>query len=655
MNEYQANIYPGNVDNPTITHADPNRKNIAVCFSGGGSRALTCAWGQLIGLNTLKDENGKPFLDEVRYISSVSGGSWAAVLYTFRPESFTDDEFLGNSYSPSQLYYDQDKPGGLNVSKMGPSALGKIPQNFSNLFEPDPLKNIIAEFFTIIALKGIHLNTSAKWLWAYIVGENVLADFDLYSYKNSIFKRHETPWQYSDAKFFSLSKAYAASNIFSKAKAPPQDAFVYARTDSDGQPACPMLIVNTNIVAKNCPGNNMTAPIQIPTQVSAVAAGIYGANPCTVDSVGGGCVESFAFTSDLLLLSGAAEISGEFPRRFTLADITADSSAFYAATLIELMRKVMAKLMEHNNVQLHSHFLNFVKDEIGLILSDIQSILANIHGKLSAMNEELKSLSIEDLVPQYNYWSVNQVSQGAAANQNTDFTDGGNLENTGVAGLLAQVQGTVSNIIAFVNGSEVLEQKQGQIIAATQIAPLFGVAYHENQGLFKNYLPGGVNPFTHQTDPAGFLQVFDNSNAEFDNLRLGLYTANGAGAKTDAAFFLQTLKVVENTLLGITQTHLVNMLWVQNAQVNNWQNLITDATLLQKIQAGQKMGFLDELDKLDLLGKLDEFANFPYYNTFFKIHQTAAETNTLAQMWAWCVSNKDSPLSAAIVKMFAMA
>ncbi|HEY5140743.1 MAG TPA: hypothetical protein VIJ25_15725, partial [Methylococcales bacterium] len=378
MNEYQANIYPGNVANPTIAHADPSRKNIAVCFSGGGSRALTCAWGQLIGLNTLKDDIGKPLLDDVRYISSVSGGSWAAVLYTFRPDKFTDAEFLGDSYSPSQLYYDLDKPGGLNVSKIGSSALGKIPQNFSNLFEIEPLKNIIADFITITALKGMHLSTSVKWLWAYIVGENVLADFDLYTYKNSIFKPHETPWQYPDAKFFSLSKTYAASNIFSKTKAPPQDAFVYARTDSDGQPACPMLIVNNNIIAKSCPGNNMTAPIQIPTQVSAVAAGIYGANPCTIDNVGGGCVESFAFTSDLLLLSGAAEITSEFRRRYTLADITAGSSAFYAATLIELMRKVMARMMEQNNLQLHSHFLNFVKNEAGLILSHIQPILSDI-------------------------------------------------------------------------------------------------------------------------------------------------------------------------------------------------------------------------------------------------------------------------------------
>ena len=643
MNEYQANIYPGDVANPAVTHADASRKNIAVCFSGGGSRALTCAWGQLLGLKTLKDESGKSLLDDVRYISSVSGGSWAAVLYTFRPESFTDAEFLGNSYSPSQLYYTQDMPGSLNVSKMGSSTLGKIPQNFANLFELDPLKNIIADFFTIIALKGIHLSTSAKWLWAYIVGENVLADFDLYSYKNSIFKRHETPWQYSDAKFFSLSKGYANTNIFSKAKAPPQNAFAYARTDSDGQPSCPMLIVNTNIVAKDCPGNTMAAPMQIPTQVSSVAAGIYGANPCATDNVGGGSVESFAFTSSLSSLSGAGQITAGFPGTYTLADITACSSAFYAATLLEQMRKVMAKLMEHNNVQLHSHFLNFVKDEEELILRDIQPILSDIHSKLSALNEELKSLSIEDLVPQYNYWPVNQVSQGAVVNQNTDFTDGGNLENTGVAGLLAQVQDNVSNIIAFVNGAEVLEQKHGQIIAATQIAPLFGVAYNESQGLFKNYLPGGVDPFTQQPDPVGFLQVFDNSNAEFDNLCQGLYTANGAGAKTDAAFFLQTLKVVENKLLGITQPNLVNVLWVQNAQVNNWQNQITDATLLQKIQAGQRKGFLDE------------FADFPYYNTFLKIHQTAAETNTLAQMWAWCVSNKESPLSAAIAKMFASA
>ena len=68
--------------------------------------------------------------------------------------------------------------------------------------------------------------------------------------------------------------------------------------------------------------------------------------------------------------------------------------------------------------------------------------------------------------------------------------------------------------------------------------------------------------------------------------------------------------------------------------------------LKQKIQHGQQAG---------PLGQLDEFAEFPYYNTFFKIHQTAAETNTLAQMWAWCVGNPASPLNKAIIDFFAAA
>jgi hypothetical protein len=269
--------------------------------------------------------------------------------------------------------------------------------------------------------------------------------------------------------------------------------------------------------------------------------------------------------------------------------------------------------------------------------------MSDMRGKLSALKNDLKSMDKADLVPQYNYWPVGQAAHTVAANHNTEFTDGGNLENSGVAGLLAQVQGTIGNIIAFINGSEVLELKQGEIIAATQVAPLFGVAYDKESSQFKKFADDGVNPFNGQTDPTGFLQVFENDNDEFDTLRQGLYNANGAGAKTDPAFFQQTLRVKANTLLGINICRNITVLWVQNARVNTWQNQITDPALKLKLQLGQKIGFLDE------------FADFPYYSTFLKIHQTPAETNTLAQMWAWCVSNKDSPLSTAIQKIFASA
>lgn len=640
MTDYKAAIYSENTPNPTVVNADAGRKNIAVCLSGGGSRALACAWGQLLGLSKLKGPTGKPLLDQVRYISSVSGGSWAAVLYTFRPGKFSDAEFLGDIYDPAQLFYDQEHPGGLNVSTMGASALGKVPQNFANLFELDLSKNIIADFIAITLLKGIPLKSSARWLWLYIVGKNVLADFDLYTFQNSIFRFRQTPWNYPDAKFFSLSKDYAERQIFSKDNPPPQDAFVYARTNRADNPDCPMLIVNTNIVGKDCSGVKMSGPLQIPTQVSPVAAGIYGGNPCVQGIVGGGCVESFGFTSSLSSLVNPDKVSADFSRMYALADITACSSAFYAAALATPLRTIVAQLMELSDDHLNRHFSHFLSITSGFFVKKIRTALTD-------MNEELKSMHKAHLVPQYNYWPVGLASQAAAANSNTEFTDGGDLENTGVAGLLAQVRAGAGTIISFVNGSEVLEFKNGQLISAPQMAPLFGVAYDQNDARFENYLPNGVNPFTHLTDPMGFLQVFDNSNGEFDALRHGLYETNGSGAKTGPAYCLQSLQVVKNTLLGLTEPKTIKVLWVQNAVVLDWQNRITDPALKQKIAEGQQAS--------GIKGDLKEFADFPYYSTFFKIHQTAAETNTLAQMWAWCVSDTDSPLSAVIADLFEQA
>ena len=637
MTQYQANLYPKSVKNPTVANADPSRKNIGVCFSGGGSRALTCAWGQLIGLASVRQGNGKRLLDDVRYISSVSGGSWASVLYTFRPSSIADDVFLGPAYPPDKLYYNTTGPGGLNVSTMGSASLGRIPQNFSSLYDPDPFKNVFADFITITALKGISFKDAAKWLWMYIVGHNVLSDFKLYTYVNSLFKPHETPWNYADAKYFSLSEAYASSKIFPGGKAPSPGAFVYARTLPSGQPAVPMLIVNSNVVGKSRPGARLDGPVQIPVQFSPVAGGIYGANPQVNDGIGGGAVESFAFSSQLSSLLSPGRVAGEFSRAWTLVDITAISSAFYAALLAGGMQSAISAMQAMDDDQMRLHLGKF---QIAGALLDI----GEIRDKLSGLFQESLGMVKQDFVPQYNYWPVASAARGQAANSNTEFTDGGDLENTGVAGLIAQVQGNLSNIIAFVNGSEVLEEKQGQIFAAQQMAPLFGVCYHEKQG-FKNYAPNGTNPFNGRIDPMGFLQIFDNSQRQFENLRRGLYAANGAGASSNPAFFQQRLQLVDNTLLGIKAApNPINLLWVQLARVNTWQNQITDAMLKQRIADGQQTGLLEGLD---------EFAGFPYYNTIFKIHQTAAETNTLAQLCAWCVGNPESPLNKAIVDFFA--
>eukprot|EP00039_Didymoeca_costata_P014684 m.239834 g.239834 ORF g.239834 m.239834 type:complete len:729 (-) comp16073_c1_seq1:663-2849(-) len=79
---------------------EPNvqaKTNSAICFPGGGTRAFTSATGVIRILHKLG------LMDHIRYISAVSGGSWAASAYTFRNSPMSDDDFLGEYLTPGSL------------------------------------------------------------------------------------------------------------------------------------------------------------------------------------------------------------------------------------------------------------------------------------------------------------------------------------------------------------------------------------------------------------------------------------------------------------------------------------------------------------------------------------------------------------------------
>jgi hypothetical protein len=67
--------------------------DLGIAFSGGGTRSATATVGQLRGLR----ENG--WLQHVRYITAVSGGSWAAVPFTY---SDTDLDVLLGKVPPDR-------------------------------------------------------------------------------------------------------------------------------------------------------------------------------------------------------------------------------------------------------------------------------------------------------------------------------------------------------------------------------------------------------------------------------------------------------------------------------------------------------------------------------------------------------------------------
>ena len=61
---------------------------------------------------------------------------------------------------------------------------------------------------------------------------------------------------------------------------------------------------------------------------------------------------------------------------------------------------------------------------------------------------------LQKLIPRYQYWPVLDA-RPTAQPAPTEFADGGNLENTGVAALLAYSD--IDQIIAFINPMTVLE------------------------------------------------------------------------------------------------------------------------------------------------------------------------------------------------------
>jgi len=74
-----------------------HKQNVGVAFSGGGSRSFVATVGYLRALLDLG------LLEKIRYISSVSGGSWATAAFVFNDDSVPMESFLGKPTKPEDI------------------------------------------------------------------------------------------------------------------------------------------------------------------------------------------------------------------------------------------------------------------------------------------------------------------------------------------------------------------------------------------------------------------------------------------------------------------------------------------------------------------------------------------------------------------------
>jgi hypothetical protein len=73
------------------------KESLGITFSGGGTRSASLSMGQLRALNQIG------VLQRAKYMSGVSGGSWATVPFTFLDTAISDQMFLGTYVSPNDI------------------------------------------------------------------------------------------------------------------------------------------------------------------------------------------------------------------------------------------------------------------------------------------------------------------------------------------------------------------------------------------------------------------------------------------------------------------------------------------------------------------------------------------------------------------------
>ncbi|MEO7793651.1 MAG: hypothetical protein ABIV06_02670, partial [Thermoanaerobaculia bacterium] len=345
-----------------------------VCISGGGSRSLSAAMGELRGLAALG------VLPQIGLLSTVSGGTWAGTLYNWAPAIYPDAQLLGPlELDPAKLRWES---GGAtdNLGILDAHALGSAATRLG-------LEEMLAK-----AIELYHRGIPVSELWPRAIGELVLAPFGL----------GDTPQRY-----FSWTPGWLERQILADNPGLKSSDFVLTR------PNRPYLITNSTLFYPPNPPASLATPVRPaggggPTnpwevgydfETTPISAGIPPAfanagppdpgQPASSD-LGGGWIDPFALGSiapSTVAGDGCFRVPAP-PNRFRLSDAAGLSSVAFVYDVLDLA---------------HSRGIHF----------------------------------LDDMVPETVCWPVYRAGHlPRNAARPYLFGDGGNLENQGIMALL---------------------------------------------------------------------------------------------------------------------------------------------------------------------------------------------------------------------------
>jgi hypothetical protein len=261
----------------------------------------------------------------------------------------------------------------------------------------------------------------------------------------------------------------------------------------------PALIVGAALRVQGYDGQPTLAPVQFTPWMS----GVFGSKIGTLggQEVGGGGISSFAFGGQWL-----------------------------------------AGTREQLEVELHSP----------LTLSDVAGISS------AAYADGLNDRGMTDLSPALVYFSP--YWRRRPAGLHGVLADGGSLENTGIANLLAYDD--IDAVLAMVNSPHPVSLRDGQVVIDDQVGALFGYREFERGVGYRRYdEPGaGSSDLAHN-------QVFAHEHGEFQDLVAALGARHEAG---EPAVVVQQLELVDNPRFCVRGGRKVRVLWCYLSPCRRW-------------------------------------------------------------------------------------
>lgn len=618
-----------------ISQPHPTPGNVGVCLSGGGSRALTCGMGQLRALKHLQ-QNGTSLLNQIKALSTVSGGSWVGAPFLYLHDATSDTDYLNEFVANQSRLVPTRKTGhslAETLDELPPNNIGQGPSDLS--FSPPALAIsalILHKFFQV----------PVDMLWQTLVGWHILKDYQLYEPK---------AWHKAPTSFYAYNREQLDQEVLQdnpNLKAGKAQLYI---SPCENRVHRPFLICNFSMFVK-LPNEKQEflAPVQATPFFTGIVGNPGNAKDANNQPVGGEGVTAFAFNSDLTS-EQQLQVTINQQRNWSLTDAVGSSSAFFAEKVNEIFNEMRA-----NPDILHQHLEQHGAAAVSWIENITPIPTSGIVGKFKKWlnfgvekvtdrlfsEAEISTIleDIGDLVPEYLYWRSATPTPDGPLHKNR-FADGGNLENTGIASLLSYQD--IDKIIAFVNTSTPLTQgdkgvldTQGneipgtRIVVDSQVPPLFG---------YQPYKKGvGYQLYANSHDPEQaefkFNQVFECTDFADFLIRIWLNSGNAEnpGSNQRPAICKQTLRVLPNSWFGVKgrggpndEQGKIKVVWYYNNAARAWYDSLNS-------------------EVKDLLGDFDDpssFNNFPHYSTFSS-HLTKTEINLLANYTCWAVSNADN-------------